>query len=318
MPELPEVQTTVNILNKILPGKKILDVWTDYDSKFHSSKDNIKNPEYFKEFRGAVVGKKILKTERRAKNILINLSGRVTVLIHMKMTGHLLYGTYRRNSKFEILNPKKIQDKSVETWEPVEPEELKGLFNKFIHLVFTLSNGRHLAFSDMRKFAKVFYFKTGEKEKIGDIKKLGPEPLSKGFSSEVFKKQLSKRPNAKIKQALMDQELISGIGNIYSDEILWASGVHPKSVVGKIPERFLKKIFVAMPKILQKALRAGGDSMSDYRNPYGKKGKFQNFHKAYHRTGEECSFKGCGGIIKRMIIGGRGAHFCEKHQKIYN
>ena len=229
MPELPEVETTAGILDKILKGLSISDVWTDYNSPFHAGKNNIKNPAYFKEFKKAVLGKKILGVSRRGKNVLIGLSGGVTILVHMKMTGHLLYGTYKIKLK--------------EEWEPVEPEELKDPFNKFIHLVFSLSNGKHLAFSDMRKFAKVFYFNTSEKNSIEDLKKLGPEPLQKDFGFKIFLERLSLKQNRPIKEVLMNQEIISGIGNIYSDEILWLAGVHPKSRTGALPEKILRKIF---------------------------------------------------------------------------
>ncbi|MFA6552726.1 MAG: bifunctional DNA-formamidopyrimidine glycosylase/DNA-(apurinic or apyrimidinic site) lyase [Candidatus Paceibacterota bacterium] len=311
MPELPEVQTTANILNNLLPGLVISDIWTSYNSKFHTGKENIKNPLYFSKFKKAVIGKKIVSVGRRGKNVLINLSSNITILVHMKMTGHLLYGTYKRT------NNQQLTTNNKEAWEAVEPEELKDPFNRFIRLVFTLSNGKHLAFSDMRKFAKVFYFPTKEMEFISDFKDMGPEPLLKNFGFEIFKKRLSKKPNGKIKQVLMDQTVISGIGNIYSDEILFESGVHPKSKVSAIPDKKLREIFNFTKSILKKGISLGGDSMSDYRNPYGKKGNFQNNHKAYRRTGGLCPQKECGGKIERLRVGGRNAHFCPKHQILY-
>ena len=112
----------------------------------------------------------------------------------------------------------------------------------------------------------------------------------------------------------MDQSVIAGIGNIYSDEILWVSAVHPLSRAGEIPDKILGVMFANTKKILKKSIRHGGDSMSDYRNAFGEKGGFQNFHKAYRKTGQKCLKSKCRGIIKRLMVKGRSAHFCPAHQ----
>jgi formamidopyrimidine-DNA glycosylase len=250
-----------------------------------------------------VVGKKIIEAERKAKNILLHLSGNVTILIHMKMTGHFLYGEY----KFE-----------KNAWKPKNKNgPLNDMHNKFVRAVFTLSDGKHLAFSDMRKFAKINFFETEKIMVHKELSKLGPEPLEKTFRFEDFKKVLLKKPKGKIKQVLMMPEIISGIGNIYSDEILWASNIHPLSHPINIPDSNLKTAFKAMKIILESAIENGGDSMSDFRKIDGTKGGYQNFHKAYKKTGQKCLKKNCSGIIERIKIGGRSAHFCKKHQKIF-
>ncbi len=324
MPELPEVHTTATILNKLVKGLIIKDVWTDYESSYHADKNNIKNPNYFKQFKKEILGKKISAVYRRGKNVLFDLSGGITALAHMKMTGHFLYGTYRKisNSPNYLISNKipnhKSQTKEKQgEWEAVEPETLKDPFNSFIHLVFTFSNGKHLAFSDMRKFAKVIYFETARKDLLSDLSQLGPEPLAENFSLKIFRERLCSRPNEKVKQVLLDQEVISGIGNIYSDEILWGAEIHPLSLVKNIPGKVLHKIFNSTKKLLKAGIKAGGDSMSDFRNPYGEKGNFQNFHKAYRRAGENCPKRGCGGKIKRIVIATRSAHYCDKHQQLF-
>jgi formamidopyrimidine-DNA glycosylase len=283
MPELPEVQTTVDGLNRTVKGRKIIGVTSTYASKFYAGKDEIKNPQFFRKFKKAVVGKKILKAERRAKNVLLHLNGGATILIHMKMTGHFVY------------------NRTV----------------PFVRLDFALNNGRHLYLSDMRKFAKVTLIETKELNDSIHLKHLGPEPLSKNFQFSIFNSQLKKRPNGKIKQVLMDPKIIAGIGNIYADEILWHSSVHPLSLTNKIPEKNLRLMYQAIKKILAKGISFGGDSMSDYRNIKGEKGGFQEYHQAYQRHGKKCLKKGCGGILKRIVIGARGAHFCPKHQKLF-
>jgi len=112
----------------------------------------------------------------------------------------------------------------------------------------------------------------------------------------------------------MDQEIISGIGNIYSDEMLWSAGIHPLSVASKIPLPQLKLLYKAMLEVLHKGIDFGGDSDSDYRNIYGERGKFQHKHNAYRRTGQPCPKRNCDGTIRRLVIGGHSAHFCDKHQ----
>ena len=189
MPELPEVQTTVNGLKQFTIGLKIVDIWTNYNSKYFFGSETIKDPQYFIFFKKNTLKQEIVGVERRAKNILIHLENERTILIHMKMTGHLLYGLYKFNSK----------NKS-DPWEAVEPEELKDPFNKRIRFLLTFDNGKHLALSDTRKFAKVTLIKTKEKEKSIHLKDLGPEPLENSFTLEILKNNLRKRKNWKIKQ----------------------------------------------------------------------------------------------------------------------
>ncbi len=116
---------------------------------------------------------------------------------------------------------------------------------------------------------------------------------------------------------MMNHEVISGIGNIYSDEILWRSGVHPLSKVAKIPPAKFPLMFKAMKATLKSGIDFGGDSMSDYRNIHGERGKFQERHNAYRKTGQACSKPGCKGVIRRLKLGGRSAHYCDSHQKLY-
>ncbi len=299
MPELPEVTTTVNGLNKTMKNLEVLDVWSDYYVKTANKRtDNIKNKKYFERFRKEIVGEKFKEAERRGKNVLMHFTHNKSILIHMKMTGHLLYGKYE------------FKDKKWKSDTPL----LKDSFNQFVHLIFNLSNGKSLAFSDMRKFAKVIMFETDKKHEHIDLKSLGPEPLE-NLSKETLKKQLLTKPHWDIKTTLMDQSVLAGIGNIYSDEILWTSGVHPERKPKTLTNQEIALIWKSIGEILKHSIKMGGDSMSDYRNIYGEKGNFQNAHKVYRRTKEKCLKSGCRGIIQRKIIGGRSANFCPIHQK---
>ena len=330
MPELPEVQTTVNGLRQTVVGLRITDVWSDYDSPYFEGSGTIKDPLYFKYFKKIAAGQKIVSADRRAKNVLINLSNGLTILVHMKMTGHLLYGKYHFNT---VQKAASGQEKSVvankkESWTPIEPESLKDPFNRHIHFVLTFSNGKHLALSDMRKFAKVTMIETGKLDVVDSNKKsghysrsehlknIGPEPLEKSFTLKRFTERLNLREHGKIKQVLMDQSIIAGIGNIYADESLWRAGIHPLERVENIPLTKMKLLFTAIKKTLARGIDLGGDSMSDYRNIRGERGRFQEHHRAYRKTGERCERRGCGGTIQRVMIGARSAHFCGKHQKL--
>jgi formamidopyrimidine-DNA glycosylase len=166
----------------------------------------------------------------------------------------------------------------------------------------------------MRKFAKVIFFETDKINDIIDLVNIGPEPIP-DLTFEVFRDQILKKYTGKIKTVLMDQSIIAGIGNIYSDEILWTANVHPERTPSSLTKKEMKSMWEATKKILFSSIKMGGDSMSDYRNIYGQKGNFQNAHKVYRRTKELCLKRGCKGIITRKIIGGRSSHFCNIHQK---
>jgi formamidopyrimidine-DNA glycosylase len=287
MPELPEVHTTVEGLKKVIVGKTIKDVWSDfYVGARYGDRQNIKNKKYFKNFKKIVEGAKIKSLERKGKNILINLNIGYTIIVHMKMTGHLMVENYEKE-------------------------------NNYIHLDFRLSDGKHLVLSDMRKFASVTISKTEELRNHEVLKKLGPDPLDPKFNAKKLFEIIHRKNGVPIKSVLLDQSVIAGIGNIYSDEILWQTGIHPLSRAGGIPAKKMGEIFRTMQKILRFSIKLGGDSKSDYRNAFGEKGGFQDFHKVYGRKNQKCPKPSCSGIIQRIVVKGRSAHFCPKHQIKY-
>lgn len=271
MPELPEVQTTVLGLKKVL-NRAFIDVWTDTEKLFKNTS--------FNNFKDKIKGKKIKKVYRRGKNIIFELSDNYFMLVHQKMTGHLLYDKWKENK-----------------------------MNSFIHVKFFLDNNKILALSDLRKFAKIELYKKEEIEKA--LSHLGPEPLEKIFTFNKFKKTLKK---GRIKQVLMNQEVIAGIGNIYSDEILWKAKVHPEKDALKLTETELKRIYKAMKDILKKGVELRGTSISDYRDVEGKRGRFADYIKVYRKEGEKCLR--CKTPIERKKIVGRSAHFCPKCQRL--
>ncbi|MDP2663915.1 MAG: DNA-formamidopyrimidine glycosylase [bacterium] len=292
MPELPEVETIVRDLRKRVLKRTFVDVWTDWEK-------TIKKPNNFKEFKGGIEGRKIIDIRRRAKNILFDLSGNKIMLIHQKMTGHLLLGKWKsENGKWVSQVKGPLRD------DPM---------NRFIHLIFWLDSGIMLALCDLRKFAKVELWEKEELENSKEFQALGPEPLEKSFGLEEFKKVL-KGKKGKIKKVLMEPTVIAGIGNIYSDEILWKARIHPLRGVPSLSGAELKKIYLAIKEILPLAIRLGGESISDYRRPSGEKGYYDKARKVYRKEGQECP--ACGDPIERIKIGGRSAHFCPSCQRL--
>ncbi len=221
-----------------------------------------------------ITGRKIVGLRRRAKILIIDLADGQSLIFHLKMTGQLIFN---------------------------------GKPSQYTRKVFNFDDGSRLVFNDVRKFG---WWKIVKSTKEIE-EKLGPEPLK--IDLETFKSLLGRRPKSRIKPLLMDQKAIAGIGNIYSDEILYAAKVNPFRYVKMLKPAEIKLIFQNMVKILALAIKHGGSSVENYLDACGKKGDFVKFHKAYRRAGEKCAR--CGGLIKRAKIVGRSAHFCPTCQK---
>ncbi|MDD5012843.1 MAG: DNA-formamidopyrimidine glycosylase [Candidatus Pacebacteria bacterium] len=282
MPELPEVETIVRGLEKKVQGRTFLNVWTDSEKIFK----NIS----FDNFTKKIKGKKVLKIKRRGKNILFELSDNLVLLIHQKITGHLLLGKWRKKNN---------------TW--ISDRFIKDKANQFIRVIFFLDKGVQMALSDLRKFAKIELWNKNEIEK--ELELLGPEPLEINFSD--FEKLFLKKKGV-VKQALMDQNFIVGIGNIYASDILWEAKIDPRRKIETLNKKDFKKIYLAMLSILKESIKLKGDSFSDFRTVLGDKGGYHQVVRVYGKENEKCK---CGGIIKRIKQGGRSTFFCPKCQK---
>jgi formamidopyrimidine-DNA glycosylase len=287
MPELPEVQTIADDLNKKIKGDTIVDFWTDW-------KKSVKMP--FEEFAKQIKNRKIIIVRRVGKNLFLDLSGGKTLYIHLKMTGHLLV----KNQKSKIKN------------QNFEKDYFSEKVNQYIHHIFYLKSGRSLEFSDLRKFGKIILEDTVKIGKIKEIKELGADAMSSEFTLKKFDEILDKKPT-KIKLLLMDQGKIAGIGNIYASEILFEAGILPTRPAYKIRSEERKKLFLAIKSVLKKAIRLRGTSDSDYRDTSGAPGEFQKVLKVYRRAGKKCPR--CGTIVERTKIGQRGTFFCPQCQK---
>lgn len=306
MPELPEVQTTVNGLKETVIGKTVARVWSNLPQKNHPKKDEIKNESFWKHFKKKVVGTQITHAQRIGKNILIHLSSDDTILIHMKMTGHLLFGNYRKGK------PSDGEIHHVWNWW-ADTKPLQDPFNRFIHFTIHFTDETTLAFCDARKFGKVTLVHNDPK-KSSHLNTLGIDALDENLNQSLFKERLLRQKHKAIKTTLMNQTLIAGIGNIYSDEMLWLAHIHPERTPETLSTQEWARLYTSMKPVLHKGLRFGGDSTSDYRNIYGEHGEFHHSHNAYRLTGKKCTKKNCTGTIQRLVINARSAHFCNVHQ----
>lgn len=276
MPELPEVETIRRQLEKNIKGATIKSV------EIRSAKPlNVSR----KEFEKAVTGEKIKNIKRRAKLLIFELSNGDNLLFHLKMTGKML------------LAPKNT--------EPA----------KHTHIVFDLSSVYNLFFDDYRKFGfvKVFKKQPGGLENYLDKQGYGPEPLAPEFVYKIMKACLLSHPNKKIKEILMNQSCIAGIGNIYAAEICFYAGISPSRKIADITDMEFKKIYIGAKKILKSAIASRGSSADAYVDAYGKQGTFVPKLRVYGRKEKKC-FR-CGGIIKKEKLAGRGTFWCPKCQK---
>ena len=279
MPELPEVETIKSQLNRLTAGKKIASV-------------NVLLPKIVKlpvnKFKKAIIGAKIKKIARRAKILIVEMDNGWTMLIHLKMTGQLIYQSTDDNQQITTRN-------------------------KYTHVIFYFTDKSRLLFNDLRQFGYIKLIKTAELSNFFLEEGTGPEPLEKDFTLTDFRALLAKRPGAKIKQFLMDPKNIAGIGNIYADEILFFAGIHPLRQVKSLEETEIKKIFKGIKDILKLAIKLRGTSSNDYLDAFGQPGKFAAKLKVYGKKGEKCVR--CKGTIEKIKVGGRSASFCPSCQK---
>jgi len=287
MPELPEVETIRRQLEREIKGATIKSVKVRNSKPLNVSAEKL---------RSAAVGAKIEDIERRAKLLIFKLSNGNNLLFHLKMTGRML-----------------LVDK-------------KAAPTKHTHIVFELTpfftssskrgmmgGGCNLFFEDYRKFGFIKLFKEDDLKKYLDGQSYGLEPFSPQFTYQAMKACLFARKNKRLKDILMDQTCIAGIGNIYAAEICFFAGVRPDRKIGNIKEAELKKIFEGAKKILAAAIKNRGSSSDAYVDAYGKQGTFVPKLKVYGREGEKCLR--CGGMIVKEKLGGRGTYYCPKCQK---
>lgn len=301
MPELPEVESVRLGLKKVLVGQTILKVKVN-NEKIVSSNSNIRKPDPKKtaEFKTKIKNKKILDVKRRAKNIIIELDDESIILIHLKMTGQLVYLPNNKNQKPTIGG------------HPILESYKNDLPNKHTHIVFELENGT-LYYNDTRQFGYVLYYKNLESAiDKKHFHKIGLEPFDKKFTLGYFTEKI-KLKNKNIKSVLLEQDIVVGCGNIYADEICFASQVLPHRTAKDLSNREVEKIYNNIKDILSLAIKHGGSSISDYLLADGSRGNYARLHKVYGKAGIECQI--CNNILEKETVGGRTTVYCTQCQK---
>lgn len=289
MPELPEVETVRIGLSQFLPGKRVKDTAHNWDKSF---------PNAPKDVQAYLVGAKILSIKRRAKVLIIELDTKYSLIIHLKMTGQLVYRD--KTHRFGAGHP--------------TDSMIGALPDRTTRVVFDFTDGSQLFFNDQRKFGWVRLLPTAEVPNIDFFKKVGPDALDSGTSNMEFRNRLQRRKNSSIKAALLDQTVIAGIGNIYADESLWQAKIYPGMRVGDVPARKLNNLFTAIRDILRIAIKTGGSTDRNYVDAEGKKGSYLKFAKVFRREGQDC-IRHPGTKIIKTKVAGRGTHICPKCQR---
>lgn len=291
MPELPEVETIRRDLG-ILIGQKISDL------KILSPKTVTSGAAFLKK---NLLNQKISKIARRGKLLIVAVANGYFLLIHLKMTGQLIY----QDKKTKISGGHSLSSDSAE-------QAVGGsLPNGHTRAVFSFAGGGQLFFNDLRRFG---YLKLVSKDELDEIIKnnYGPEPLSQEFTLKEFSKIfVNKRVN--LKALLLNQKLIAGLGNIYVDECLFLAGIKPTRLAASIKPKELEKLFLAINDIIKKAIKYRGTTFSDYTDAKGHKGNFSSLLRVYGRAGQPCAI--CDRLVIKIKLAGRGTHYCEYCQK---
>lgn len=275
MPEMPEVETVRRTLLPLVKGKTIEKVVLWYPKIVATDHD-----KFLKE----LPGKKIIDIDRYAKYLLIRLSDNLTIVSHLRMEG-----------KYHLTTEDAPKDKHD-------------------HVEFVFTDGTALRYNDVRKFGRMQLVLTGTERQVTGIGKLGPEPNTPEFSKQYFVSSLKKR-RKNIKNTLLDQTTVAGLGNIYVDETLWQSKIHPLSLADKIPAEKVADLWESINETIEVATEKRGTTVHSYLDANGQVGGYQNMLQVYGHAGEECPR--CGTTLEKIKVSGRGTTFCPHCQVIY-
>ena len=288
MPELPEVETVRTGLHKLIIGRVIRSVASDNPKSF---------PNAAVEVQEFLIDAVVTNVRRRAKVLMIDLSTGYSLVIHLKMTGQLVF----------------IGEQRFGAGHPND-SLIANLPDKSTRVTLEFSDGTHLYFNDQRKFGWVRLMPTLEVPNIDFMKKVGPEPLEVDFTSAEFTERFTRRANTTIKAALLDQSVIAGVGNIYADESLWGAKIHPSRQVKSITDKEFKALYTDVREVMNLAIAKGGSSNQTYINAEGQRGHYMDFARVFRREGQACPR--CGTIIVKLRVAGRGTHICPHCQTL--
>ena len=282
MPELPEVELLGRGLSRYISDSTITAV-------------EVITPKVTRSDLKQVIGGRVIGVRRFGKMLCIDLSNAFSLAIHLKMTGRLIYRGKKQPAHLKV------------------DEDLTTLPGKHTHVVFTFRGGDKLYFNDIRRFGWVQAVKTSEVNRLPFVAKLGPEP-GKTLNAQQFEAILRKigRP---VKLLLMDQERISGVGNIYANESLFCAKIRPDRKARQLASSEAKVLFECTLRVFEEGMKYGGSSTNAYRDVLGRKGQYQEHYMVYDREGKRCLREGCSGTIKKTMMGGRGTYFCTTCQR---
>lgn len=288
MPELPEVETVRRGLHALIIGKVVRAEIHDTEKGFPNSAHDVSN---------FLVDATITDVRRRAKVLMIDLSTNYSLLIHLKMTGQLVFVG---ETRFGAGHP---NDSLVHE-----------LPDKSTRVTLEFNDGTKLFFNDQRKFGWMRLMPTVEIPNIDFMQKVGPEPLADDFTPQQFMQRFTRRAKTSIKAAILDQSVIAGVGNIYADESLWGAKIHPSRLVGSLSEQEFTSLYTELRAVMNLAVEKGGSSNHTYVNAEGKKGSYMNFARVFRREGLACPR--CGTTIEKLRVAGRGTHICPYCQHL--
>ncbi|MDR2336503.1 MAG: bifunctional DNA-formamidopyrimidine glycosylase/DNA-(apurinic or apyrimidinic site) lyase [Candidatus Nomurabacteria bacterium] len=285
MPELPEVETIRRGLEKLIIGKAVAKITIFEKKSFIGDKKMLGN-------------QKITALARRGKALIIGFGGGVNLLVHLRMTGQLVYVGAKR-------------------WGGGHPTDdfLNDLPSKHTRVMVEFDDGSHLYFNDQRKFGFIKVLLDKEIENDSFIKRLGADALGEDFGWQDLKRQLATHQKSKIKAALLDQTVVAGVGNIYADESLFFASVHPERLAGSLSDYEIEKIWRGVRETMRQSIKSGGSSLKNYVKADGKRGDYLDlFAKVFHKEGSNCPR--CQTKIIKIKVCGRGTHLCPNCQKL--
>jgi formamidopyrimidine-DNA glycosylase len=289
MPELPEVETIRSGLSELLPGEVIKSVNFDWPKSFPNAELDV---------NGFMIGAIVIEVRRRAKVLLVDLSTDYSLVIHLKMTGQLVFRS--KNYSFGAGHP--------------NDSLIGNLPDKSTRVAIEFNSGSNLFFNDQRKFGWMRLIPTTEVVNLDFFRKVGPEPLSSDFNWQQLRYRLMNRKNSIIKAALLDQTVLAGIGNIYADESLWGAKIHPATRVRDLKDIKIQKLYQEIVYVLNLSIEKGGSTDKNYLNAEGKKGSYLSFARVFRREGQACPR--CGRPVIKIRLAGRGTHYCAFCQKL--
>lgn len=289
MPELPEVETIRVGLQRLLPGCRVTAADYDWPKSFPNSAADV---------RKFLIGSRIEAVRRRAKVLLIELSTGYSLVIHLKMTGQMVFRGPR--ASFGAGHP--------------SGSLIGELPDKSTRVTLDFEDGSRLFFNDQRKFGWMRLIPTPEVMNIDFFRKVGPEPLSADFSADILRARAARRRNSNIKSVLLDQTVLAGVGNIYADEALWGARIHPATAIKDLRPAQFRKLYAELVYVLKLSIEKGGSTDRNYVDADGRKGSYLAFARVFRREGLPCPR--CGTDIVKLRVAGRGTHICPKCQKL--